>query len=424
MASMTTGAVTVVVAMMVSSLAFGAAPAEGQPAPAGSGPPSSCATPAPKGPPSVVDVHKFGHSGEKDPDRLRAGIRDLIVVKVKALCLLIDQAKCLGTQANASCKTQDISLYLDGREIKGLVPESGAPRADVETLQFRLDRSDKSDAQWADLLGSPRIGERFFDREAAVSVGLQNDGPIPTSVDKFNLVRIHKWRFWICGAILVLAMIGIGVLGRYTALLRYADKTSSYSLARCQMAFWFVMVVGSFSFIWLITGAVDIVTNTALVLIGIGAGTALGGNVIDRSKEQGMKTDRENARIESQKLTKEIDNLDRRAQVQGTSEAEKLALEREKGQKEVTRDAATTKEVELGKKLTVSKSIGFWKDIFSEGDNVRFDRFQIVVWTVVLGVVFLNSVWARLAMPEFDATLLTLMGISSGTYLGFKIPER
>jgi len=27
-------------------------------------------------------------------------------------------------------------------------------------------------------------------------------------------------------------------------------------------------------------------------------------------------------------------------------------------------------------------------------------------------------------MPEFDNTLLALMGISSGTYLGFKIPEQ
>jgi hypothetical protein len=27
-------------------------------------------------------------------------------------------------------------------------------------------------------------------------------------------------------------------------------------------------------------------------------------------------------------------------------------------------------------------------------------------------------------MPEFDASLLTLMGISSGTYLGFKFPEK
>ena len=27
-------------------------------------------------------------------------------------------------------------------------------------------------------------------------------------------------------------------------------------------------------------------------------------------------------------------------------------------------------------------------------------------------------------MPEFDASFLTLMGISSGTYIGFKFPEK
>ena len=402
---------------------FGIVTAEGQ-AKAVVSSNSSCATPTPQNAPTVADVHKFGHPREGDRDRTRAGIRDLIVVNVKGLCLLVDQAKCLGTYANASCKPQEIALYLDGREIKGLVPESGAPRADVETVQFRLDRSDKSDAQWADLLGNPKIGERFFDREVAVSVGLQNDGPIPTTVQKFNLIRIHKLRFWICSAFLILSVIAIVVFGRYSALLRYADKTSSFSLARCQMAFWFVLVIGSFTYIWLITGAVDIITNTALMLIGIGAGTALGGKVIDRSKEQGMKTTLENAKIEKEKLTKELENLDKRARVQGVPEGEKLALEREKGQKEVARDVAGTTEAELDKKLAVAKSCGFWNDILSDAGNIRFDRFQIVVWTVVLGFVFLNSVWARLAMPEFDATLLTLMGISSGTYLGFKIPER
>jgi hypothetical protein len=386
--------------------------------------PTSCSTPAPAGPPAVTDAFKFGHPGENDPDRTRAGIRDLIVVKVKALCLLMDQAKCLGHYAAISCKSQDIALLLDGREIKGLAPESGAPRPDVETLQFRLDRSERSDAQWADLLGSPRIGERFFDREVAVSVGLQNEGPIPSAVQKFNLIRIHKWRFWICSAIMLLAIAGIVGLGRYTALLRYADKTSSYSLARCQMAFWFLLVIGAFSFIWLITGALDIVTNTALVLIGIGAGTALGGKVIDSSKEQGTKAELEGARIKRERLSNEVSNIEKQAAVRGTSEAEKLKLEREHGEKDILRKAAARKEAALTSKLTVAVSEGFWKDILSDGGNIRFDRFQIVVWTVILGVVFVNSVWFRLAMPEFDATLLTLMGISSGTYLGFKIPER
>jgi hypothetical protein len=32
--------------------------------------------------------------------------------------------------------------------------------------------------------------------------------------------------------------------------------------------------------------------------------------------------------------------------------------------------------------------------------------------------------WRDLIMPQFSETLLALMGISAGTYIGFKIPER
>jgi hypothetical protein len=37
--------------------------------------------------------------------------------------------------------------------------------------------------------------------------------------------------------------------------------------------------------------------------------------------------------------------------------------------------------------------------------------------------MFLIHVATRLTMPEFDASLLTLLGISAGTYVGLKIPE-
>ena len=46
------------------------------------------------------------------------------------------------------------------------------------------------------------------------------------------------------------------------------------------------------------------------------------------------------------------------------------------------------------------------------------------VWTLVLGIIFIASVYNNLSMPEFSSTLLGLMGISSGTYLGFKVPEK
>ncbi|MEK6375432.1 MAG: hypothetical protein AABO58_22370 [Acidobacteriota bacterium] len=70
-------------------------------------------------------------------------------------------------------------------------------------------------------------------------------------------------------------------------------------------------------------------------------------------------------------------------------------------------------------------SSGFWRDLVTdERGTVALDRFQIVAWTIVLGGIFLGAVIWELNMPEFSATMLALMGISSGTYLGFKLPTR
>jgi hypothetical protein len=49
---------------------------------------------------------------------------------------------------------------------------------------------------------------------------------------------------------------------------------------------------------------------------------------------------------------------------------------------------------------------------------------QVVIWTLVLGVVFVVSVIQTMSMPEFPGSLLILMGVSNVTYLGFKIPEK
>ena len=70
-------------------------------------------------------------------------------------------------------------------------------------------------------------------------------------------------------------------------------------------------------------------------------------------------------------------------------------------------------------------SKGFWRDLVAdERGVVALDRLQIVVWTIVLSGIFLTSVIWDLTMPEFNTTLLALMGISSGTYIGFKLPYK
>jgi hypothetical protein len=62
-------------------------------------------------------------------------------------------------------------------------------------------------------------------------------------------------------------------------------------------------------------------------------------------------------------------------------------------------------------------------DILSDANGVSFHRFQMAAWTVVLGVIFILQVYKVLAMPTFDGSLLALLGISAGTFLGLKVPE-
>ena len=80
----------------------------------------------------------------------------------------------------------------------------------------------------------------------------------------------------------------------------------------------------------------------------------------------------------------------------------------------------------MGRRINalVPSSESFVEDLLTDRDGINIHRFQMMVWTIVLVVLFVHSVWSRLSMPEFSATLLALQGISGGTYLGFKIPER
>jgi hypothetical protein len=63
-------------------------------------------------------------------------------------------------------------------------------------------------------------------------------------------------------------------------------------------------------------------------------------------------------------------------------------------------------------------------DLLTDGTGPSFQRYQMVLFTVILAVIFVFEVARNLGMPEFDTTLLGLMGISNGTYLGFKLQGR
>lgn len=65
----------------------------------------------------------------------------------------------------------------------------------------------------------------------------------------------------------------------------------------------------------------------------------------------------------------------------------------------------------------------FFHDILADAGGIAVQRLQMVVMTAALGIMFLIQVATELTMPEFDGSLLTLMGLSAGAYVGMKVPE-
>jgi hypothetical protein len=75
----------------------------------------------------------------------------------------------------------------------------------------------------------------------------------------------------------------------------------------------------------------------------------------------------------------------------------------------------------VGRRKAVSQ--GFLTDILSGTYGYRFHCFQSCAWTIVLGLIFVATVYDDLVMPDFSATLLALTGMSAGTYLSFAFLE-
>lgn len=179
-------------------------------------------------------------------------------------------------------------------------------------------------------------------------------------------------------------------------------------------------------FIWLVTGQRDF-SGSALALLGITAATAVGARLIDSNRPSAAaEADPEDAARQAAIAAA----IERKKQLEADLAAAEAAVRA--GQPDAATALATAKQAyatfvadtqRTVPGLIAPRSRGFFFDILSDGTDVSFHRFQMVAWATILGLMFAIEVLARLAMPQFDANLLALMGISSGTYLGLKIPE-
>ena len=323
--------------------------------------------------------------------------------------------------------------YLNGRGIHGNYPEE--INASDNEVYFHLEILPENKMAWIDLLGAPE-GRR---KPVSFSVGLETESPFASVFDKDNpvtLTVISPVYGVVAAAVVFSTLIFLVWLARTTSLIRergdapVPGKLSPYNLGRTQMAFWFFLALASYLTIWLITGALDTITPSLLGLLGISAGTALGEALIDSGKITTRDEQLRSLTSERQSLAQSMPEL--QSQMASVSEHAMTpdeSISRDSLNKQLQANRARMGEIDqqvhtLEPSATAGVSKGFLRDILSDSSGYSFHRFQIFAWTIVLGIMFVSSVYNNLSMPEFSPTLLGLMGLSSGTYIGFKFPEQ
>jgi hypothetical protein len=150
---------------------------------------------------------------------------------------------------------------------------------------------------------------------------------------------------------------------------------ASFSLGRTQLAFWTVIVIGSFVYLLIQCspkGGIEVpaMDSINLFLLGIAAGTAVVAKVIDNSQQNSA-------------------------------------------------DNTTVSQQDIPSK-------GFFTDIISDETGVSVHRLQNVIWTIVIAGIYIAYVSTKFAIPDksvISDTMLGLMGISSAAYLGVKTTE-
>ena len=188
------------------------------------------------------------------------------------------------------------------------------------------------------------------------------------------------------------------------------------------MAIWFFVVIGAFLLIWSITGDTHLST-TSLTLMGISLGTGLAATVVDSNKLTAAKTQAESLTAERGTIITRIIQL--REGMSGVqASADLMSLQNELNERTARLAAVNNQLTSVQHSLTPTAAQGVALDLLTDANGAALHRFQMAAWTIVLVVIFLRRVYVELAMPELDNTLLALMGISSGTYLGFKVPEK
>ena len=270
-----------------------------------------------------------------------------------------------------------LHLFLDGFELKDAVGALVDRKKNL--VQFDVARSANDAAVWTKIVDQLEWGKWGARAPLHVGVGTDKDGEFENAnADQkpLELMMIDLWSLILGMGSYLAAVLALFYAAQISAILRDGTASSTYSLARVQMAFWLYLITAAFVFIWLVTGDYNgVLTGQSLTLFGISGTTAL-----------------------------------------MAINAEKPAVPAVPAAPGVAAVAAVP--------AVPADSQGILNDILNDGGGVALHRLQIVVWTAILGVVFFAEIYRSIRLPAFDSNLLILMGISGVTYVGFKFQEK
>jgi low affinity Fe/Cu permease len=241
------------------------------------------------------------------------------------------------------------------------------------------------------------------------------------------------WKIWFMVFYGLALATGMALLGLQSNMLRALQSRRrpngkhQLSLSHVQLAIWFIVVFGSYIYLWVITGDLNTLSTSGLYFVGIAIVTTMGSTAI-----QGMSTsDKEVAaynnmlapRLEMDRVT--IVSLVDQAEASARKRWEELRQSGLSSEEQLNHDAFRNwDDLRRQKEYLATPLIYRWLvDLLSENGEVTLHRFQMLAWTLGLAFIFCVRVFADLTMPTFPGEVLGLMGISAGTYLGFRVPE-
>lgn len=333
-------------------------------------------------------------SARADEPKQVYGLDDRVNIDVKGACF----RKLSTLLATKTRDTLPVTLFLHGIEILDLPLTVTATGAEQATLSFQLRRNSLMDTNreaWTKLLGSQHSGvKRELDLAVAIGTGLAVSVQNPKNTIKFEVRDQASINWIVCISVSLFLFIYAWFIG--SSILR-DSKDGWYSMGRAQMALWFLLVIACLIAIFFTTGSLERLPPQVLILLGISSATGFAAKIVGNTKTTGL-----------------------------ASEKDKLVADQAAAPTTFASGSGPARLIAVNKALAKPQSHScrhFLQDICSDGDGVNIYRVQVVFWTLTLGAVFVWTVAQVVAMPEFPTELLTLLGVSNGTYVALKMPE-